>query len=93
MNQLSLNALRRCEEAQEPVCHCRCGGTYHGKKRNGDKPADRAFFESLPDDDPHHLLSKDELRERKNAAKREKTRLKNEKIAAAWAKLYDKPKE
>ena len=90
MNQLSLKALQRCEEAQEPVCHCRCGGLYHGKKRNGDSPADRAFFEGLPDNDPHHLLSKDEQRELRNARNREKTRLKNEKIAETWKKLYER---
>ena len=40
----------RCEQAQEPVCKCRCGGVKHGAKRvpaGGD-------YSVLPMDDPHH---------------------------------------
>lgn len=40
----------RCEQAKEPVCHCRCGGLKHGAKRvSGDELA------SLPLNDPHYV--------------------------------------
>lgn len=61
----------------------------HGGKRGGEKPG-QAFFESLPEDDPHHMLSKAEKRAIANARKREETRIRNEKIMAAYAKLYSK---
>lgn len=58
--QLSDRQAQRCEEAIGDVCHCRCGGAFHGAKRGGtagDGTIDRAFFETLPKDDPHYLPS------------------------------------
>lgn len=84
---LSLKQAQNCENAKEPVCKCRCGGALHGAKRGGETPG-LDFFEGLPSDDPHRLLSQDEKRERINATNREKTRIKQEKRHAAWMKLY-----
>lgn len=42
---LSKKAAQNCENAVEPVCHCRCGGALHG--------ALRGPVESLPMTDPH----------------------------------------
>jgi hypothetical protein len=55
-----MGAARRCESACKPKCKCRCGGLLHGKKR-GDDPA---FFEALPDDDPHKAMRKRERKKR-----------------------------
>lgn len=43
---LSWSAARRCEEAQEAVCRCRCGGQLHGARRV-------KSVGDLPLDDPH----------------------------------------
>jgi hypothetical protein len=44
----------RCEQAEEPVCKCRCGGAKHGAKRvPAGSPA--AAFATLPPDDPHYI--------------------------------------
>ena len=96
---LTLKQAQNCENAREPVCKCRCGGALHGAKRGGDTPT-ATFFETLPEDDPHYrpdAKKKAELanqrREAKNAEKREATRLKNERVMAAWSELYsDHPK-
>lgn len=87
---LSLKMAQKCEQAQEPVCKCRCGGTGHGRKRNGEGTPDLSFFNGLPEDDPHYIPSAEKKREMLNARKREETRLRQEKIAAAWKKLYEK---
>lgn len=58
LRSLSLRAAQRCEAATKPTCRCRCGGAYHGAKRNGDKKLDGEFFATLPADDPHHLKPK-----------------------------------
>lgn len=42
---LSYSQARTCEEACQPRCTCRCGGTLHGAKR-GD-------VRGLPLEDPH----------------------------------------
>lgn len=60
---LSYRQIRDCEEAEGSVCHCRCGGLLHGILRS--KVLDRSFFESLPADDPHRLLSEPEREERR----------------------------
>lgn len=31
---LTLDHQKRCEEAKEPMCMCRCGGRLHGKSHN-----------------------------------------------------------
>lgn len=90
MKELSFRQAYNCENAKEPVCKCRCGGSLHGAKRGGEEP-NREFFETLPDDDPHRMLTKTEKREASNARKREQTRIKNEKIMAAWLKLHSTP--
>jgi hypothetical protein len=57
MKPLSERQARRCEEAREPVCHCRCGGAKHGARRAGTEGTPRSFFEQLPEDDPHYVPS------------------------------------
>ena len=60
---LSLAEARECENAQGPVCKCRCGGALHGSKRiRDDAPIEE--FQALPADDAHHLPTKDEQRKR-----------------------------
>jgi hypothetical protein len=54
MKRLSLRAAQRCETACKPTCRCRCGGALHGAKRS----EDAEFFQTLPEDDPHHALPK-----------------------------------
>ena len=51
---LSKTEIKRCEEATQPVCHCRCGGLKHGAKR---VPQSAGFggFAELPMDDPHYI--------------------------------------
>lgn len=53
MRRLSLRDATRCEDAKEHVCKCRCGGALHGAKRG----TGEAFFDALPEDDPHHRPS------------------------------------
>jgi hypothetical protein len=66
MRALSLAQASRCETAKNPVCHCRCHGALHGKKRAGEATdaVDREFFEALPADDPHHVRSGEEKKRR-----------------------------
>lgn len=45
MRRLGRGAAKRCEEATEPKCACRCGGQFHGARRGA--------TEDLPLDDPH----------------------------------------
>lgn len=61
MKQLSERQANACEQATHARCRCRCGGAFHGRKLG----AGRAFFESLPKDDPHHLETPLEKIERK----------------------------
>ena len=64
MRALSLRAASRCETAQHSTCRCRCGGALHGKKRAGEEP-ERGFFETLAEDDPHHVRSAEEKKLRR----------------------------
>lgn len=54
MRALSEATARRCENALEPRCVCRCQGAAHGKGRIG-PDAPREEYEKLPQDDPHYL--------------------------------------
>lgn len=92
-----------CENAVGAVCRCRCGGVLHGRRGGGTTPdgeIDLAYFESLPADDPHHLLNSTERAERRAQAakdraerKRKEHEEREKKIARAWANLYkDMPK-
>jgi hypothetical protein len=54
MKRLSLRQAGRCESAKTPRCKCRCGGLLHGAARGGSP----AFFEGLPNADPHFALPK-----------------------------------
>lgn len=57
MKPLTMTAAARCENACSPRCRCRCAGKAHG--RNVDMVvSSRAFFESLPRNDPHYLPAK-----------------------------------
>lgn len=62
MRALSLAQASRCETAKNPGCRCRCHGALHGTKRSGDATdeIDQQFFETLPEDDPHHVRSAEE---------------------------------
>ena len=64
MRALSERQAAACETASRPVCRCRCGGVFHGAGRN-DEIVTREFFEGLAPDDPHHIQSAEEIRERK----------------------------
>lgn len=59
---LSLSEIRRCENAQEPKCVCRCHGAMHGKGRIA-MDAARSAFEQLPIEDPHHMPTKAEAKQ------------------------------
>lgn len=87
MKALSLAQASRCETAEHKTCKCRCGGALHGAKRPGDVYADtvfpsqkdyeQTFFETLPEEDPHHIRSKVEIAKRRRvqraAAKHKQT--------------------
>lgn len=96
---LSEQAARACEEARGPSCHCRCGGAYHGGKRGGSqygKQADgtfldtpREFFEQLPEDDPHYLLSAEAKKARAKARREQKAQEHREMMERRYAKLAE----
>lgn len=61
MRALSLRQANMCDNAQHPKCRCRCHGAAHGAKRGGLPTAvdsDTIFFQTLPEDDPHHCPEK-----------------------------------
>jgi hypothetical protein len=60
MRQLSVNQANRCETAKNKRCRCRCNGAAHGAGRGSGKE----FFNQLPEEDPHMILSEVD-RERK----------------------------
>lgn len=67
MRALSKRQAARCETAKNKTCRCRCGGALHGSMRNlieEDREANPEFFEELPEDDPHHVRSKEEKKQR-----------------------------
>lgn len=74
MRALSLAQASRCETAKTPHCRCRCHGVLHGAARliNPTAERDRQFYEILPPDDPHHVRSKEEVRQRKRMQRAEK---------------------
>src|SRR3972149_1692039 len=73
MRPLSEAQARACENAQHPKCKCRCGGALHGAFRAGSTGLpDRAWFTSLPKEDPHWLPEKPDALERLTAKGREK---------------------
>lgn len=94
---LSDKQAQACENAVGPVCRCRCGGALHGRKGGGTMPdggIDRAYFERLPDDDPHRLLTTEEQAAQRRAReeeRKERKRLEREELHnkryEAWKKL------
>jgi hypothetical protein len=52
---LSFQQAHSCENATTERCRCRCGGQFHGAKRNWLHFPDSMFLELLPGDDPHHI--------------------------------------
>lgn len=88
-----------CENATQPACKCRCGGALHGANRGGtmaDGGLDRAFFETLPADDPHYLP--DDTVKAQRATERKEAKQRERQIASlrrdiAWSELYDLPCE
>ena len=65
MRALSLRQANRCETAKNKVCRCRCGGALHGAARDLATGREREFFEELPADDPHHLPTKAERKQKR----------------------------
>lgn len=96
---LSEKAARSCEEARGTSCHCRCGGQFHGGKRGGSqygKQTDgtfldtpREFFERLPEDDPHYLMSAEVKQQRAKERAEQKRKEKQEALARRYAKLAE----
>lgn len=92
--ELTDKQVQACENAVGKTCHCRCGGAFHGRAAGGtnaDGSIDRAYFENLPDDDPHHMLTSEEKRAQANARKEAKKREKEiarVKRELAWNKAY-----
>ncbi len=83
MRGLSLRQASNCEEAREHVCRCRCGGLLHGARRG----TGEAFFNSLPEDDPHYIASK-QARADKKKVEREAAQ---QRRYDALAELYAPP--
>lgn len=77
---LSLREITRCEDAREPVCHCRCGGVLHGAGRG----TGREFFESLPETDPHYYPSQQARQERKQREREERDRRRYQVLAEIY---------
>ena len=63
VKQLSVRQALNCENAREKTCRCRCGGSLHGAGRASS--ADAIF--ALAEDDPHHIFTQQEKRDRKSA--------------------------
>lgn len=99
---LSEAAARSCEEARGDSCHCRCGGAHHGGKRGGTqygKQSDgtfldtpREFFEQLPEDDPHYLMSAEAKKQRAEVRKEQKRKEKQEAEERKWKYLKEHSK-
>lgn len=67
MRALSLRQAARCETAKCKTCKCRCGGTLHGAFRNfieEGRERNPDFYQTLPEDDPHHVRSEEEKKRR-----------------------------
>lgn len=96
---LSERAARSCEEARGPSCHCRCGGQLHGGKRGGQqygKQTDgtyldtpREFFEQLPSDDPHYLMSAEIKKQRAKEKAEQKRQARQEVMERRYARLAE----
>ncbi len=96
---LSERAARACEEARQPSCKCRCGGTQHGTKRGGGqygKQSDgtfldtpREFFELLPEDDPHYVPSEAVKTERRKAKAEQKRKEHQKAMERRYARLAE----
>jgi len=71
MNNLSCRQAARCENACTPRCKCRCGGVFHGRARSNED----VFFESLPADDPHYVVSKEAAKAARRKARRRQLEL------------------
>ena len=66
MRAQSFRAASRCEAAHCPVCRSVVNTIPL------DRP--REYFETLPEDDPHHVRSKDEKKRRAKERRQEKKR-------------------
>jgi hypothetical protein len=63
MKSLSVRQAARCETAKHKACRCRCGGKLHGVLRSIEPTA--AFFAALKADDPHHVDSEEQRKEKR----------------------------
>ncbi len=89
MKAMSQSMANRCENAKEPVCHCRCGGALHGARRLATNTVGDTVpteFEKLPEEDPHFVPSKKRAKELAKERKRERKRQEREERAAAYKK-------
>jgi len=82
MKKLTEHQAKRCEEAREESCHCRCGGMAHGAKRGG-SDAPLSFYYSLPEDDPHYTPSPEKRRQIQQEKREVKRKERQERIDAA----------
>lgn len=62
MRALAGRQATRCESAKNKRCGCRCAGVLHGARRA--LTPDPGFFEQLPEEDPHHVYSAAEKKQR-----------------------------
>ena len=85
---LTERQAKNCEEAREPVCHCRCGGAMHGGKRGGGN-ASMEFYYGLPEDDPHYTPSPEKRKQQQQERIAAKKRAKQERVDAAWKVTQD----
>jgi len=86
---LSEEMARKCEEARGGVCHCRCGGRFHGRGvgkaevAGGGLPFDY-YNEELPVDDPHWLPNDEQKKRRKQDAYEQRKLAAKLKTAGKW---------
>jgi len=77
MRALSQRQASHCESALGKTCRCRCKGALHGAARNfieAGRETDPAFYETLPEDDPHHVRGVEEKKRRARARRRQTRR-------------------
>lgn len=85
---LTERQAKNCEEAREPVCHCRCGGQMHGGKRGGgDAPME--FYYGLPEDDPHYTPSPEKRKQQQQERREAKRKEKQGRVDAAYKASQD----
>lgn len=82
MKKLTEHQAKKCEEAREDSCHCRCGGQAHGGKRGGSN-APMSFYYALPEDDPHYTPSPEKRKQLQQEKREAQRKAKQERVDAA----------